>query len=89
MWLARSEARKRTVWAISAGVATLRRGMPSLNCSGSPAMVRAMASSSGSMPRSMGVSVEPGDTRLARTPKGASSSPTVWVRLVTAALEAQ
>ena len=52
-------------------------------------MVRCCASSVCHMPRCIGVSVEPGDTRLQRTPNGAISNPTQWFRLVSAALEAQ
>ena len=36
-----------------------------------------------------GVRVEPGETTLQRTPKGASSRPTQWLRLTSAALDAQ
>ena len=52
-------------------------------------MVRCCASSVCHMPHCIGVSVEPGDTRLQRTPNGAISNPTQWFRLVSAALEAQ
>jgi hypothetical protein len=41
------------------------------------------------MPASIGVSVEPGDTMLQRTPKGASSSATVWLIAAMAALDVQ
>src|SRR5690606_19406088 len=57
IWLARSEARNSTVLAISSGVAILRSGMPSLYCSGKPAMVRSRASSLCHMPRCIAVSV--------------------------------
>ena len=67
----------------------LAQGIPSLNCSGNPAMVRAMASSLGSMPRSMGGIRRARRHQVGAHAEGASSSPTVWVRLVTAALEAQ
>ena len=41
------------------------------------------------MPASIGVLVDPGETMLQRTPKGAISSATVWLIAAMAAFEVQ
>ena len=61
-WPATSEARKVTTLAISSGWAIFPSVIPSLYCSGKPAIVRCSASGVCHSIRCIGVSVDPGET---------------------------
>ena len=85
---ASSDNKNATAEATSRGVANFPNGIPFRKTSGRPPIVASFPVASRHMEVSMGVAVDPGATKLHRTPCTATSNPRLFVNMEAAALEA-